>query len=537
MSVLEDLWKKVCAGYNDGLMRKVVIAFFVVYFIAGAFIFRDYGVSSDENFERMTARINLDYITGKNQDLLSYSDRHYGVLFTLPLEIIGQAFPDTRDNFFFYHFATFAFFFLSTIVFYKLLRKLGYNRLLSLAGTIFLVIQPQIFAHSFFNLKDIPFLSVFIVALYTLTWFIQTRSNKAVIAHAIVTGALIVFRLPGVLMWGISAIVFAWVFVARQMSFKQFAAKFGLYMLVSMLALYAMLPVLWHNPFGEMATYLSMSPFEWDNLELFRGQYYTLAEIPQSHLFVYFGVSMPMVLLFLFGCANVIWFKDLLVDQKLFEFSSYRKVLAVAALFFTAEVFLVMRPSVYNGWRHILFVYPIFLLFVLEAIEWLWKGNLRWPAELPLRLPKLGWLIQPVLSVLLVGQMMLLLVFLAQSHPYEFTYYNWLTGRKLSNARLNYVMDYWGLSYREAFEKILAGSDADKIVVRVDDIVPAHQNWQILTPQQRARLNLIEMGSEQKDDFLVMDYIHTVFLDRKGYELIDAIKVREAVINGTYKAK
>jgi hypothetical protein len=137
MAVLSGLWNKFKESDKEELIRKLVIVFFDIYYIAGAFIVKDYGASSDENFERMTAQFNLDYITGKNTDLLTYSDRHYGVLFTLPLELASPLFPDSRDYFFFRHFATFLFFYLSTIVFYKLLRSLGFKRLLSLVGTIF----------------------------------------------------------------------------------------------------------------------------------------------------------------------------------------------------------------------------------------------------------------------------------------------------------------------------------------------------------------------------------------------------------------
>ena len=533
MAVLSGLWNKFKESDKEELIRKLVIGFFVIYFIAGAFIVKDYGASSDENFERMTAQFNLDYITGKNTDLLTYSDRHYGVLFTLPLELASPLFPDSRDYFFFRHFATFLFFYLSTIVFYKLLRSLGFKRLLSLVGTIFLVLQPTIFAHSFFNLKDIPFLSVFIVSLYTLAQFIKTGSYKAAVIHGVVTGILIVFRLPGVLMWGITALMFGWLYVVRTLNGKQFASKVGVFLLSSFGSLYLFLPILWRNPLREMATYLSMSPFEWNNEELFMGNFYTLANLPLSHIFVYFGISMPLVLLFLFVVALVIFFKELLVDQKLFHADKYRMVLALIALSVTAEIFLVLRPAVYNGWRHLFFAYPIFLLFVIEAIEWLWNGNLK----INLSWIELSRWLRISLAALITGQILLLLVFNAQSHPYQFTYYNWLAGRKLSYARQNYVMDYWGLSYRQAFEKILAADDSAKVIVRVDDIVPASINLLLLEPAQRERIQLVEMGSQKRVDYMVMIYKNNLYLDRKGYELIDSIYVRGAIISGTYKTK
>jgi preprotein translocase subunit SecG len=125
--------------------KAIILLFFAAYLLIGVVWSADYGVSTDESFEANTAQITIDYVTGANDRLLTYEDRHYGALFALLLQAASSPFSDSRDNLLARHLVTFLFFYLSTILFYKLSRKLGYSSLFSLLGTALLILNPQIF--------------------------------------------------------------------------------------------------------------------------------------------------------------------------------------------------------------------------------------------------------------------------------------------------------------------------------------------------------------------------------------------------------
>ena len=174
--------KLINANYSEEQNKKrfsfLIILFFVSYFFIGTSIFSDYGISTDELTETKTADITIDYILGKNNRLLTHDDRHYGAVLQIVFKIIRGFFPDFRSHFLAMHYITFLIFFSSTIIIYKLLRKMGYHQILALLGTALLILHPHIFSQSYYNPKDIPFLSIFIASLYTLCLLFQNRTYK-----------------------------------------------------------------------------------------------------------------------------------------------------------------------------------------------------------------------------------------------------------------------------------------------------------------------------------------------------------------------
>jgi len=57
-------------------------------------------------------------------------------------------------------------------------------------------------------------------------------------------------------------------------------------------------------------------------------------------------------------------------------------------------------------------------------------------------------------------------------HPYEYTYFNWLSGG-VNRARDRYMLDYWGLSLKQASETLLA-----RLVDRRES-KPSSRRWRI----------------------------------------------------------
>jgi hypothetical protein len=222
----------------------------------------------------------------------------------------------------------------------------------------------------------------------------------------------------------------------------------------------------------------------------------------------------------------------IIVRQKLFSPSSGRIMLSLVAIFFTVEVFLVQRPGVYNGWRHELFFYPMFLLVVVEAIEWLWSAALSLKNKASVLFGR------GALATVLVLQIVQVLVFMVQAHPYEFLYYNFMAGKDLVEIRQQFEMDYWGLAFREALEKITEKDQREKITIRsMDGRLQVFQNLSILPKEQRNRFIVLKSENSEKEDYMLTFYTDDTETDIPGYELVDSVQVFGAVINGTYTPK
>ena len=503
-----------------------VLAFFAVYLLSGLAIYQDYGISADEQFQTDKSRLALDYVFGRNEKLLTYADRHYGALFPILLDVPLAFTSDTRDFYFARHLITFLFYYLGVVLFYRLLRRMRWGRWLALAGTALLVLHPHLFGHSFFNPKDIPYLVVYIATLYSFVNYLEKQSLPSALIHGALCGLLVVFRLPGVLMWAATALMMLVLLLARRQPLTVLLRNGLAFLAAALLTLYAFLPALWRDPFNEMRVFLSMDLFIWAGKELLMGTFYKAEDLPWYHLPVYLAVCTPLVVLGLFGVGHWFTWLRLRADAALRDPLTQVRLVPLLVFWVSMAVMLIQRPLVYNGWRHIYFVYPLMVMSALEALEALpkWLGALGVPARLA----------QAGTAGLVLAQALVLLAFIIQSHPYEYVYYNLLAGRNLQNARVRYIMDYWGLSYRQAFEKILAADGREQITVMVEREGAAIDNLMILQPWQRARLRIVSPTDDLPYDYYVTPYRNDVTIDIKRMRQVDSITVRGALISGTY---
>jgi hypothetical protein len=145
------------------------LAIFSLLIFIGLSIYKDYGISADEATQREIAWKSIDYVINGNDELLSYTDRDYGVAFEAPLlalEILLFDLDAYHQIYPFRHLMIHLFFLLGVVFFYALANELFKNKWLALVAVILLVIHPRIYAHSFFNSKDIPFLVMLIITIY-----------------------------------------------------------------------------------------------------------------------------------------------------------------------------------------------------------------------------------------------------------------------------------------------------------------------------------------------------------------------------------
>ena len=164
----------------------------------------DYGRGADEADQRWIARANLDYILGRgdNRDALPQLLTFYGVAFELPLLLTEQALG--LDDYYQVHRLrltfTHLFFILGAFFCYRLAYRLSDNRLLALFALLIFLLHPRIYAHSFVNSKDLPFLAMFVIALYLLERAFRRDTVGAFILLGIAVGLLTNLRIMGVML-------------------------------------------------------------------------------------------------------------------------------------------------------------------------------------------------------------------------------------------------------------------------------------------------------------------------------------------------
>ena len=140
--------------------------------VVGVGVVDDYGVTGDEANQRQIARANAYYVaTGDVGELSQHGDiayRYYGIAFETPL-LMAERTLGLRDSRYIYltrHLVTHLFFIAGGFACGMLAYRMLGSRWIALLAMLMFLLHPRLYAHSFFNGKDIPFAAMMVIALY-----------------------------------------------------------------------------------------------------------------------------------------------------------------------------------------------------------------------------------------------------------------------------------------------------------------------------------------------------------------------------------
>ena len=224
--------------------------------------------------------------------------------------------------------------------------------------------------------------------------------------------------------------------LSRRPTWRQ-ARWFLLYAMLAAGVMLATWPYLWEDPlnfvrvFGLMAENPTVLPV------LFARQIFPANALPLRYLPFYLGATItepvwPLAALGLF-----------LRPRQEGDQPPRRAVMAllVGWVLTPLAYVLLLRPPMYDGMRHFLFMLPPAFILAAAGLEML----ARWLRPRWVRIVLVGAVLVPGMS----GIVLL--------HPYEYTYYNSLVGGT-GGAFRQYETDYWLTCYKEAVERL---HDAD----------------------------------------------------------------------------
>lgn len=442
MSVALPGWRLATAHWPF----LVVCALFL--FVA-AFVLDDYGISGDGEAQRTLGMVALDYLGGEGERAFERlwfdQDRYYGPGWELLLVLVERmpGLDDSRDIWLSRHFLTHLFFLVGGVFCYLLVYRILGSRMLALVAMLLFLLHPRLYAQSFFNSKDVPFLAMFMIALYVTHRAFRRDTMGAFLLCGVGVGILVHLRIMGV-------ILFAAVLAMRVLDMtlardgQERARAFltgGAFALAAMLTYYAVMPALWVDPvgrFGELWDVLSNHPNPAYNL--FRGEYlYAPDGPPFDYIPVWIGITTPLLvpLLALIGVVGLAW-RGMRRPCGIPRNTSLRFNLLVLFLFIAPIIYIpAAGNNLYQDWRQVSFLYaPLVLL----AVVGLW-AILSFCGEWRIRAGV--WVLAGVGVAVIVASMV-------KIHPLQTSYFNTLTDRTTPNsliAQYDAVRDhyYWNL--------------------------------------------------------------------------------------------
>jgi hypothetical protein len=468
------------------LRRHIVaIIIFIITVIIGLFVYKDYGIAWDEQWQRDTGLINYNFIFHGHTSLSTYADKDYGVAFELPLIIIEKLLKlkDSREIYLMRHIVTHLFFLFSAFILYLLIYILYKNRILGILGYLILLLSPLMYAHSFFNTKDIPFMSMFIICFFLFELAFQKWKACYFLLFGICTGLVINIRIMGV-MFLLFVSVFMIIDQILTPDKKKIWRFYLIYLISSVSTLIIIWPYLWESPIiNFVRAFFTFSKYPrrvFDQLMF--GDYTRITDFKWYYIPVWFSITTPIPVIFAGLTGSILIFINLTKTPiKFFSNALNRNQLMYLFCFFGSIASVIILHSVlYNGWRQMYFIYPSFILLSIYGISGIFKirnKHIRLFSYFPL-------IIIFVFNFTNVGW------FMIRNHPFEHVYFNNFISHEEQYLKNNFVMDYWGTSYKQALEYVLNKDINNKINILVANL-PGKYNARILEKNNRERLNYV----------------------------------------------
>jgi len=457
--------------------KQVVAAFFALFLLVGVSVYKDYGISADEETNRTNGLLSFNYVFRGDKTLLSYRDRDYGVAFELPLfameKIAGLSYPeDSRVIYLLRHLFTFLGFYLGVFFFFLLCRKECNSTTMGLAGAAFLVMTPRIFADAFYNSKDIIFMSAFIAAVYTMEMYLEKRGLRWAAVHAFACAFLFGVRIVGGFVVAMTILFFSLRLMGALRPGRIFEGMKPLIAYVMLFSFLATLfwPASWQNPLDTLVYAIQRAGrFPWGGYIVYLGGIVKGTEVPWHYIPVWITVSTPPFYLLLFITGIFVIIKE--CAQKTARTALNQRTLRnLIWLIMPPLAVILLKSIVYDGWRHLFFIYPAMLLVSLMGLSYLFHLGVDAVRNvLPVRNTSYKFRLLPQAVICLVVFLGLLPTaqFMIENHPHQNVYFNFLTGDGMRNAKDNFELDYWGLSYRRGLEYVLQKDARDVIKVKV----------------------------------------------------------------------
>jgi hypothetical protein len=499
--------------------RWITIAFFIAYFILGVSIFSGYGISWDEPIQRYYGNIVYDYTFQGDTTLLQDRHRYYGPIVEFTNIVLEKAFhlTDIRSIFLLRHFTNFCIYFLGVVFFYLLTKKIFNNRFWGLLASSFFIISPRLFAHSFFNSKDIPFTAFFIIAIFTLLLFTEKPTFSRTFWHSLTSALLIDTRVLGLIIVFITASIIFYKVIINVINngYKnniEYIKKHLIYFLIyiSIFIFFTVLfwPILWKDSvFHFIKALENMSHYPWHGDVLYLGSFVSSLNLPWHYIPTWIGITTPPTYLFLFFIGVIGIIKDIafsipkylspnILKQKIHSYpNNIAKLTTIIWVFVPLIAIITLKSVLYDSWRHLFFIYPgiiiIAIMGLLKIKEWISNSSNKHKQIL-------WYTLIALISINLIST----IYFMVRYHPYQNVYFNKLAGPS-STLRQRFELDYWGTSYRKGLEHILSVDNRAKIPI-LPDLDPGISNSYILKVKDRKRLQYVK--SIQEANYFITNF-------------------------------
>jgi len=499
-------WTPVLADPRRSLDRALVLAFFIVLFLAGLITCGDYGLPCDEPAEQVILRENMkEYalqIGGMENEAVRYYDslnirrisesieRDHGqcayYMATPILQVSDGALRTTL-----WHGYTWLWFMAGVIAIYGFGREMGFGRITACAAALLLYLSPRLFAEGHYNNKDMVLLSLVLLTLWTGLRLLKKQTLFRGVLFSLAGAMAANTKIVGILPWVLTALG-AVIFLSARKAWTSRLLAVALGTAFSFLACYVLLtPALWPNPLAFFVHALqNASGFSrWTGVVLFRG---TVFDHPVNPLPRYYLPYMMLVTLPLYTLPLAVLGQGAAILRVMRQrLSVLKDEKTIMLLTLTLSWFIplgfaaVARPLVYNGWRHFYFVFAGLVLLAGYGLQMLIKTVCHKLSGSWARLAG---------AVLLCCCFAIPAIQIIMNHPFQYGYYNILCRR---TAATQMELDYWDVSTVNAMKLLCEAQRNESLPLQLGSrdemsFFGVRHGYEVLPTNMRANLEIRE---------------------------------------------
>tara|TARA_B100000029_G_C17544904_1_gene948087 strand:+ start:15 stop:1616 length:1602 start_codon:yes stop_codon:yes gene_type:complete len=517
---------------------------FLSFFFIGIMFFRDFGIYGDEPVHRWIGSIyylhikeslinfnfNNEYIE-KIKELSNDKQFrlwiHYPIFFDLLTEFISDILNiNTTSNIFkLRHLTNFLIFFLSLIFFYKLILERFKSYYLATLGVVLIFFSPRIFAESFYNSKDILFLSLTIINIYFSIKFINSQNNKNLFIYSLTAGLLINSRIMGILFPLLTFSIILFDAMDNNKILLSKIIKITISSIIIFLTVILFWPFLWIAPLKNFGLYLEFIQNLPVVMNLYFGQQLLSHQTPWHFIPVWISITVPIgTLMFSFiGFVLLIlkFISRLSSVDKTNQIWFEKNELQDFFIFFLLCLPLITALSFKNnfdGWRHYYYLYPLLVYHLLYFFHS--TRNLKFKFF-------------TIINIFIIVNILFTAKWMFSYHPHQYVYFNAISKNFIKNS---FDLDYFGLSIKDSLNYILKNDDRDKIKIAAVGEVWIKGSMLILDESSQKRI----LPSDLNDaDYLIDTFRAKAgkkkIIDSKNFSKYHNLVVDEKIINAIYK--
>ncbi len=440
-------------GFDANTLKKGFQYLSAIFFVLTILLSLGAGINADDQWQDKYSNDIVKYYTtfGKDTTALNYKDNlHlYGGVFEFTAGIINKLVNNNDVNSASYHYVRhilIASCGAGAMIFGGLLAAELGGWLAGILTLLIMFFTPSFLGHSLMNPKDIPFAFGYAMSLYYMVRFFKQMpypTRNILIGLGLGLAISIGVRAGGLLLVAIFGF-FGILQILQKQSILVGEAKSKLWLntikygAMVVVAGYIIAVIFWpyalQNPFSNVLKALSeQTKFSVDIKFLYQGEFWWSKKVPSSYPFVWLGITLP---LFVF----LGWLTMFIFGKKVARKDNWLLIAMLAFAFLFPILYVIYKKSnLYDGWRHLLFVYSAGAAL----------AGLGWSAALKhfSNNRNVWYILLGIFGLKLLDP----LIYIAKNRHYPYTYFNPIQGG-IKNAFGKYELDYWGTAVKQGVE-------------------------------------------------------------------------------------